>query len=462
VLTSVIRAAGYTCIDLYDERYDLQKAIKEGRTAAGDSVCAPLAAVYGDVMMAMEDFKRRKKSDPAFREKSRLLIFNNKGLGPCRQGQYVETHKIFAHRQAKSEGDDTEKVVMQFLVGHESRGFNTGFPKWVFVRGIQSAILQGVLHQLLADGSSQCRDYGEYRKFIEAFDALKVELYTTLEHRMTPSSAALRVSKIFERVPGINYLVNYFAYGLYRNDLKKPVRAFADRWCSDPIEGKPIRVHIDGEAYMRIAQYEDIQKSLLATLGFRQFRLTHTPVWSFLDYKLAGMLMRAREVVKESGEELKHRISKSERKRLKAYRRKKRLRLAGLHTIHFILRRIIAKPLYDAAGLEMPEPMPKILDIAETVIQTKRPGGELVPYVGEALLKLQEGYDLILNVAPEGCMVSSMGEAITPGIYTAAPQAEGKIQHLFSQQGDIDDELIELALLKTIGPERYYRAAENA
>ncbi len=462
VLTSVIRAAGFTCIDLYDEHYDLQKAIKDGRTAAGDSVCAPLAAVYGDVMAAMEDFKQRKEQDPDFKEKTRLLIFNNKGLGPCRQGQYVETHKIFAHRQAKSENDDTEKVVMQFLVGHENRGFNTGFPKWVFVRGIQGAILQGVLHQLLADGSSQCRNYEEYQQFREAFDALKEELHTILEHKMTPSAAALRVSKTFERVPGINYLVNYFAYGLYRNDLKKPVKAFTERWCSQPLEGKPIRVHIDGEAYMRIAQYEDIQKSLLSTLGFRQFELTHTPVWSFLDYKLAGMLMRAKEAVKESSEELKYQVSASDRKRLRKYRNKKRLRLVGLHTIHFILRRIIAKPLYDAADLKMPEPMPKILDVAETVIQTKRPGGELVPYVGEALLKLQEGYDLVLNVAPEGCMVSSMGEAITPGIYAAAPEARGKIQHLFSQQGDIDDELIQLALLKTIGPERYYRAAENS
>ena len=58
-------------------------------------------------------------------------------------------------------------------------------------------------------------------------------------------------------------------------------------------------------------------------------------------------------------------------------------------------------------------------------------------------------------------MVSSMGEAITPGIHAAVPESQGKIQHLFSQQGDIDEELIQLALLKTIGPERYYQAAET-
>jgi predicted nucleotide-binding protein (sugar kinase/HSP70/actin superfamily) len=109
----------------------------------------------------------------------------------------------------------------------------------------------------------------------------------------------------------------------------------------------------------------------------------------------------------------------------------------------------------------MPEPMTKVLDVASAVIETKRPGGELVPYVGEALLKLQEDYDLILNVAPEGCMVSSMGEAITPGIYAASPISKGKIQHLFSQQGDVDNDLLQLALLKTLGPYRFYYKSDN-
>ena len=170
--------------------------------------------------------------------------------------------------------------------------------------------------------------------------------------------------------------------------------------------------------------------------------------------------MRAREAISESRDELKLKISADERKRLKKYKRKKQMRLAGLKAVHHILRNVIAKPLYDAANLKMPEAMPGILYSAESVINTKRPGGELVPYVGEAVLKLREGYDLILNVAPEGCMVSSMGEAITPGIYDSVPEAKGKIQHLFSQQGDVDEELIQLALLKTIGPERYYRIAD--
>ncbi len=462
VLTSVIRGAGYTCIDLYDDNYDLQNAIKKGRTTAGDSVCAPLAAVYGDVIAAMEDFKRRKQNnDPEFAKKTRVLIFNNKGLGPCRQGQYVETHKIFSHRSKRNNRDETEELIMQFLVGHENDGFNTGFPPWVFVRGVQSVIVQGVLHQLLAKGGAQCSSYEEYQEFIIAYGQLKDQLHHIFEHDLVPSPRALAVAKTADKIPGFNYLVNYFAYGLYRSDLKAPIRAFAQRWCAKPLSGDPTRIHIDGEAYMRIAQYESINKSLLSSLGFRQFELTHTPLWSFLDYKLAGMLMRAREAIDESSAELKHPISNSERKRITTHKRKKQARLVGLKAVHYMLRNIIAKPLYQAADLELPEAMPKLLKIAESVIHTKRPGGELVPYVGEAVLKLQKGYDLVLNVAPEGCMVSSMGEAITPGIHAAVPKAKGQIQHLFSQQGDVDEELISLALLKTIGPERYYRTAES-
>ncbi len=463
VLTSVIRGAGYTCVDLYDEAYDLQNAIKVGRTTSGDSVCAPLAAVYGDVIAAMEDFKLRKKNkDPEFVTKTRVLIFNNKGLGPCRQGQYVEAHKIFANKGKSSSRDATDDLVMQFLVGHENKGFNTGFPPWVFVRGVQSVIVQGVLHQLLAKGGAQCDSYEEYQAFLKAYGQLKDELHHIFEHEMVPSAMALGVANAFGKIPGINYLVNYFAYGLYRADLKRPIHAFAKRWCSKPLKGDPTRIHIDGEAYMRIAQYESINKSLLASLGFRQFELTHTPLWGFLDYKLAGMLMRAREAIDESSGELKRQISKVERKRITHYKRKKQARLVGLKAVHHILRNILAKPLYQAADLEIPEAMPKLLKTAESVIVTKRPGGELVPYVGEAVMKLRKGYDLVLNVAPEGCMVSSMGEAITPGIHAAVPKAKGKIQHLFSQQGDVDEELISLALLKTIGPERYYRATESS
>ncbi len=459
VLTSVIRAAGFTCVDLYHEGYDLQAAIKEGRSMAGDAVCAPLAAVYGDVVAAMEDFRRRKKEDPAFAGIERLLIFNNKGMGPCRQGQYIETHKIFLNRREKSAESD-EELIAQFLVAKENKGFDIGIPDWAYLWGVKSVILQGVMHQLYADGASQCRDYEEFRRFTEAYRSFHEELRHYLENEIVPAKWKKSLGKRLGRIKGLGSVGNYFLYGLERGDLEAKISAFAETWCARPLEGDPVRIHIDGEVYMRIAQYEELTKTLLATLGFRQFRLTHSPVWSFLDYKIAGMIMRAQEAIAESTKELEWNKDAPRVRELKQYRRKKRRRLYGLKTMEYLLRERFARPLYEAAGLKMPERMSDVLKIAGEVIPTKRPGGELVPYVGEAVLKLREGYDLVLNVAPEGCMVSSMGEAITPGIYNAVPEARGKVQHLFSQQGDIDAELIQVALLKTIGPERFYRKIE--
>ena len=459
-VTSTFRSAGFTVVDLYDEDYDLQAAIKNGRSMTGDAVCAPLAAVYGDVMTAIEDFKRRREKDPVFASKRRLLIFNNTGDGPCRQGQYVEAHKIFLDRQEKSSGKEhAGELIMQFLVGHEDIGYDFGLPRWLFMRTAQAIILQGVLHDLLARGSSRCRDYDDYRAFIRAYRALKAEVYDYLEHRTRPAPAALRFAKRTEKTPGLNYLVNYFAWGLHRRDLQRMLKRFAEKWCSTSLPEEASRIHVDGEAYMRIAQFEEIDRALLATLGFRQFELTHTPVWSFLDYKIAGMQLHARETISENLEALQHAEQAATRRKLKALRRDQQKRLVSLKAVQFLLREVLAKPLYRSANLRMPESMENILEVAGTVIPTKRPHGELLPYIGEALLKLRDGYDLVLNVAPEGCMVSSMGEAITPGIHAAAPEANGKIQHLFSQQGDIDRELIALALLKTIGPERYYRQA---
>ncbi|WP_428738586.1 BadF/BadG/BcrA/BcrD ATPase family protein [Sulfurimonas sp.] len=459
-LTALIRGAGFSCVDLYHDDFDLQNSIKSGRESSGDLVCAPLAAVYGDLLSAMEDFKNKKENDPAFKDKKRLLFFNNKGLGPCRQGQYVEMHKILLNQHKEQTSSNDDELFMQFLVGLENEGFGVGLPDWVTIRAIQVAILQGVLHQILAEGASQCQDFEEYQKFMEAFKKLREQMNDILEYKIAPGKFAVTLSQKLKKLKGLHLLANYFLFGLHSNTLTKPLKMFTKQWLSNPLPQNRIRIHIDGEAYMRVAQYEDVHKTLLATLGFREFELTHTPVWSFFDYKLAGMLMRAQEAVDESAQELKNDLSVSERKRIKTYKRKKQLRLKGLKLIHFILREILAKPLYRATGLAIPESVPKILDIAQDVISTKRPGGELVPYVGEAVLKLRKGYDLVLNVAPEGCMVSSMGEAITPGINNAAKNARGKVQHLFSQQGDVDEELMQSALLKTIGPIRFYTAAK--
>jgi hypothetical protein len=77
--------------------------------------------------------------------------------------------------------------------------------------------------------------------------------------------------------------------------------------------------------------------------------------------------------------------------------------------------------------------------------------------VGEALNQLRHGVDLFLNVAPEGCMVASMGEVLAPKLIAASGQKSARMQNLFSSDGDVDEELLTVALLKSLGPQGYYR-----
>jgi hypothetical protein len=118
----------------------------------------------------------------------------------------------------------------------------------------------------------------------------------------------------------------------------------------------------------------------------------------------------------------------------------------------------VARPLYSAAGLELPDRPRHLLETARELLPTLRPHGELGLYIGEALLELRAGVDLFLSAAPTGCMVTSMGEVLTPRILDAA--GRGRIQSLFSPDGEVDEELLALSVLRVIGPER--AAAEGA
>ena len=205
---------------------------------------------------------------------------------------------------------------------------------------------------------------------------------------------------------------------------------------------------------MRVAQFENILQTLIGILGLSAFTLTYSPLWSFLDYKLAGKKLRTGESFREGvrrlmdnplGQPLGHRLEQ-------CGTRGKRLLRASI--LHLLFRQRLAAPLYRAAGLPLPESMSTALRRARHIIPTLRPGGELTPYVGETLMKLREGYDLVLNVAPEGCMVAGMGEGLTPAIVQEAGQ--GQVQHLFSDDGDVNREALIHATLKILGPERFY------
>ncbi len=469
-LTSIVRASGFTCIDNYDdESYSLPELVREGSKIAGDSICAPFAAVYGDILRAIEDFKARKRQgDPLVEGKNRILIFNNKGMGPCRQGQYAEVHKLFLHQKygdhpsieepAQARSDYQNDAILQFLVAEESTGYNFGLEEWAVIRAFQGVILQGVLHSLMFEGGALCRDYDEYQEFLAAHRALKQEIYQIQEHGMRPGKVGRWFARSFGEWPKIGPVVKYFAYRLYGNDLQKPLRRFAEQWITlrQGRVAEPLEVFVEGEAYMRAAQVEDIFHLLLSILGFQRFSFDYSPIWNYMAYLMDEETLTMQERIRVAENKLSGAEPK-ERSSIYAEIRKSKDGIARIGGLRFVFRNILARPLYRAAGIKIPDAMPEVLDTAKEVLPTLRPFGELGPYVGEALMKLRNGCDIFLNVAPEGCMVSSMGEVMTSRIMQAAGNSAGKVQNLFTADGEIDDELLTAALLKILGPERYYR-----
>jgi hypothetical protein len=54
-----------------------------------------------------------------------------------------------------------------------------------------------------------------------------------------------------------------------------------------------------------------------------------------------------------------------------------------------------------------------------------------------------------------------MGEVLTPPIQQATAPAHGRIQSLFSADGDLDHDLLAIALLKALGPEKLSAVAHG-
>ena len=445
VLTAVLRGAGYRCIDNYGVgQPTLEMRIKLGRSAAGDAVCAPLAAVYGDLLLAMEDFAgRRRRGELA--EDARLLYFNNKGSGPCRQGQYVEVHKLLSHkhlsiRATGDRGDSCAAMpggeLLRFLVAHETNGYDFGVEDWVLLRFYLGAILQGVLQEVHFASARCCRDYADYQRFLADFDGLKAELYQALETFAGPTGLGRAAIGMFGRLPLLGDLTRLFAYRLRDRSLLAPLARFRKRWPSVGA-GEGFRVVVSGEVYMRVAQSEGIFRILLAHLGFGRFNFHCAPVWSYLEYLLEESADEARQSPDLSREVIAARCRR-------------------VAVLRFLLRHWLAGPLYRAAGVAMPVAARVTMAEARSVLPTLRPQGELAPYAGEALLAMREGTDLLLNVAPAGCMVSAMAEILTPRLLAARQGSRGSIQHLFSTEGEVDEGLLTQAVLKALGPQAYF------
>ncbi len=460
-MTAVLRGAGLVCIDNYAADHDLQALVKEGRKATGDAVCAPLAAVYGDLLRAVADFKRRRASgDPLVAGRHRLVYFDNKGLGPCRQGQYVEVHKLLAYRDRASSAPAPvdpdcsalgSQASLQFAVGSESAGYNFGVDEWVLVRIYLSAVVQAVLQGLYFRGA-ECRDYEEFERYLHDYEALRSDIYRTLESFHGPGPVWRRVLGLAAGGTGaLAVALKFFAYGLHDSALRRLLRDFARRWAPrDLDDAQRLDIAIGGEVYMRVAQCEEIFRALLSDLGFRRFRLVASPAWAYAEY----LIDEAAELSRDAS----RRAQSGKRQGLPgdwdASLREASVVRRSTEGWRFVLRRLLAAPLYAAAKLPMPPSTKPLLEEAGAVLPTLRPIGEILTYVGEAIVELRGGSDIVLNVAPQGCMVSSMGELLTPAIENV-DSGDGRIQHLFSAEGDVNEELLTLAVLKSLGPERY-------
>jgi activator of 2-hydroxyglutaryl-CoA dehydratase/predicted nucleotide-binding protein (sugar kinase/HSP70/actin superfamily) len=458
-VTAALRAAGFTCIDNYDADHDLHALVKQGRKAAGDAVCAPLAAVYGDLLRAVADLARRQGSgDPRFVGRRRLIYFDNKGLGPCRQGQYLEVHKLLAQRDRlapDAAGCQAPGPRLQFMVGSEDSGYNSGVEDWVMVRIYLGVIMQAVLQQLYFRGA-ECRDHEEHQIFLRDYEELRSAVYGTLEEFRGPGARWRRTLGLVAGLPAMAVAVKFFAYGLHDGKLRRQLRAFARRWPPAGGSQDRLEVAISGEVYMRVAQSEEIFRALLANLGFRRVRLVASPIWAYCEYLIdeTAELSRDASLRAESG---KRQGMVGDWDAMLGGERALRRRTEGWR---FLLRRVLASPLYRAARVPMPPSTKGLIEDGRKVLPTMRPIGELLPYIGEAAHELRGGAQIVLNVAPQGCMVSSMGELLTPIIQKLEPgSADGRIQHLFSAEGDVDEELLLLAVLKSLGPERFYTRA---
>jgi activator of 2-hydroxyglutaryl-CoA dehydratase/predicted nucleotide-binding protein (sugar kinase/HSP70/actin superfamily) len=447
VLTSVLRGAGFTCIDNYAEGHDLQALIRSGRKAVGDAVCAPMAGVYGDYQRASEDFARRRAAgDPLLAGKSRLLFFDNAGSGPCRQGQYVEVHKLSVHRERDGDRcNGTMEATMRFLVAREADGYNFGIEEWTLLRMYLGSIVQGVLQDMLFAASVVCRDHDEYLRFQADYQRLKEEVFAAIEAFSAPGAVGRAM------VAAFGAPAKLFAYRLRDGKVMVPIRRFAERWLRrrEPV-GRLLNIHVTGEVYMRVAQAEEIFRALLGILGFGRFRLEVAPVWGYLEYLVEEAADEAREAASLAEAALARGGGEGRQARTSAKRKLRRVVM-----MRWMLRNLIARPLYDAAGLTMPLGAAEAMVSAKEVLPTLRPIGELAPYVGEVLVGLREGGDLFLNVAPTGCMVAAMGQVFSPRLRQLGG-GDGRIQHLFSADGEVDEELLSLAVLKSLGPQAFF------
>ncbi len=471
VLTALIRSLGIAAVDNYaDDTYDLERKGRTGRQYVGDAVCVPLAAVFADMLASVEDFLAKKRSgDPSCRGKNRIVLFMNGGDGPCRLGQYIHVFKLAFFRvfgrpeipgPAGGGAESTVKIRLLENVSStlsDDGDFLAVFEPWAHILGYQGLVVHGLYHSLLLKAAAGCRDAASFRAMMEDYRELKEAIGRQIEFGAPPGAAARRlVAGVSRSCPPLAGPAKYFGYGLWHNfGLRRLFRSFAGRWVvpagRDGGNGaQPIRIHLDGEVYMRTSQAETILHLLTGYLGFGAFEMTLAPTWCYFEALLFARLLDARARIADL--EGERGGSSTDRRRVDKKKADQQRIVRDTERTIGRLRNLLARPLYAAAGVCMPHPMREVYAAAEPIIPTGKPYGELVPFTGEAVLKCREGVDLILNIAPQGCMVSGMGQMLLPSIL-AQGGATGRttIASLSSRDGEVDEEQLRLALLRALG-----------
>jgi len=452
LITSVFRGAGFAVIENFsDASYDLEKKVRLGRKYAGDAVCAPLAAVFADVLLAEEDFiKKKEQNDTLVKNKTRLLVFDNKGTGPCRQGQYFEMHKLMLNKKLNcpSCGANFHRSIdyqTKLLAAHEKNNYNVGVPEWVLIQSFQGLIMQGVLHSLFLKFGSACRNHEEFKDFYQEFLNLKKQISGIQENEIRPKAEMIKNAEKISRIsPVFGGIYKYFAFGFYNNNgMRKTLADFSRRWQSIlPQQKNCAKIFLDGEAYIKAAQVENIFYGLVDAIGFSSFQVDYAPLWPYLQLILNYQML-----------DLKEQIKHEKKIKQKCIRY---IRILKLKFLESGIKSVLAKPLYRAASLHLPHGIKKILRESRSILPTSKPQGELPAYLGEALIKAKEGIDLCINLAPEGCMVSSMGQLFS-GQIAKTSAGKTRIEDLFTLNGEINQEKLQMTLLKTLGPERFYK-----
>ena len=409
VLTGLMRAMGFTVPDNYtDEEYDLVRKGGTGRQFVGDAVCIPLAALFADMMEGIEDFLAKKRAgDPRYRGKDRIVLFMNGGDGPCRLGQYIHVfklafHSVFGKAEASysAEGGGDGSVGIRFLENISSsladRGdVLTAVAPWAGILGYQGVVVHGLFHSVLLKAASRCRDEAAFHTLLEEYRELKRAVHRQIEFGAPPGrTAQCLVGGVSRCVPSLAGPAKYLGYGLWNNfGLRRIFRTFAERWIT-PVERnagmdtRPIRIHLDGEVYMRTTQSETILRLLFGHLGYGAFEMTLSPSWSYFEMLLFTRMLEARARLADLGMEAEDHPGKA---RLASDGERDRQLIKEAEQAIDQLRNILARPLYAAAGIPMPHPMADVYAAAAPIIPTGKPYGELVPFVGRGGVALPGG-----------------------------------------------------------------------